>query len=109
MKQKLAYLALLAAVVSSSVFALMRVEVGSMIPSTSKLQSNHELGYASDEVSDKVDQLQQDYPHLKHPCLYATAMVLDDQAHKIPTLLETESKCVHNLVIHEGQKAHSNK
>lgn len=106
MKQKMLYFASVAVIISSSVFALMQVEGGSLIPDASKAKLSNELLYENESVSNIIDKLKSKYPHIKHPCLYASAMVIDDQAAKIPNLLEQESKCIHTLVISEGQEAH---
>lgn len=103
------YFASAAVVISSSVLALMQVEDGSLIPNASKAQLSSELTYESESVSNIIAKLKKKYPHIKRPCLYASAMVIDDQADKIPTLLEEESKCIHTLVISEGQEAHLSK
>ena len=94
-----------AVVISSTVFALMQVESGSLM-SSGKLQAQNEMGYGGSDVSSLTQQLKKKYPHLKQPCLYGSAMVIKDMSDKIPTLLETESKCIHALVIAEGQEAH---
>lgn len=105
MAQKLMFAACAAVVISSSVFALMQVESGSLM-SSGKLQAKSEMGYGDADVSGLTKQLKKKYPHLKEPCLYGSAMVIKDMSSKIPTLLETESKCIHALVIAEGQEAH---
>lgn len=105
MKQKLMFTACAAVVISSSVLALMQVESGSLM-SSGKLQTKNEMGFASSDVSSLVKQLKKKYPHIKHPCIYGTAMVIRDKSDKIPTLLETETKCIHALVIAEGQESH---
>lgn len=94
-----------AVVISSSVLALMQVEPGTLMES-GRLQARSEMGFETSEVSAMIEQLKKKYPHIKRPCLYGTAMVMNDQADKIPTLLETETKCIHTLVIAEGQEEH---
>ena len=106
MKQKLLYLASVTVVVSSSVLALMQVEDGTLMPKTNKLQSRNELGLGTEEVELRVTKLEKKYPHIDGDCLYASAMVMEDLADKIPTLLESESKCIHTIVISEGQEQH---
>ena len=106
MKQKLLYLASVAVVVSSSVLALLQVEGGSLLPNTNRAQVSNEMSHENESISNVIERLQSKYPHIKRPCLYATAMIMDDQSGKIPTLLETETKCIHTLVIAEGQEAH---
>lgn len=104
-KSKLMFAASAAIVISSSVLALMQVESGTLMQS-GKLQTRSEMGYETDYVSELIAQLKVKYPHLKQPCIYGSAMVMGGQADKIPTLLETETKCIHSLVIAEGQKEH---
>lgn len=103
MKSKLMFAASVAVIVSSSVLALMQVESGSLMQS-GKLQTRSEMGYETAEVRAVIAKLKKKYPHLKQPCLYGSAMVMGGEADKIPTLLETESKCIHTLVIAEGQE-----
>lgn len=105
MKSKLMFAASAAIVISSSVLALMQVESGSLMQS-GKLQTRSEMGYETDYVSDMIKQLEKKYPHIERSCLYGSAMVMGGEADKIPTLLETETKCIHTLVIAEGQKEH---
>ncbi len=100
------YAASAAVVISSSVFALMQVEGGSLV-SSSSLQAKNEMLFEADDVSAQVERLKKKYPHIKQPCLYGSAMILQGKANKVPTLLETETKCIHTLVIAEGQKSHS--
>lgn len=105
MKNKLMFAASAAVIISSSVLALMQVESGSLMES-GRLQTRSEMGFGDKHVSAMVDQLKKKYPHLKQPCLYGSAMVMFGKADKIPTLLETETKCIHTLVIAEGQEEH---
>lgn len=99
------FAASVAVIISSSVFALMQVESGSLMQS-GKLMTKSEMGYETKDISATIAKLKKKYPHIKRPCLYGSAMVMGGKADKIPTLLETETKCIHTLVIAEGQEEH---
>lgn len=104
MKDKLIYIASIAVVISTSVFALKQVENGSLLPSATKQQASMELAQAPETVSGLVAELKDKYPHIKESCILGSAMVLHGMADKVKNVIEAEAKCIHSLVIYEGQK-----
>lgn len=103
MKEKLQYSIVLTAILTGAYLSLKQLSETELIPEDAKRAEVVNTNNAPSHVKPLIEKLKKKYSHVNDECIYGTAMVISDLANEVSSLLDTEAKCIHTMVIEESK------